>query len=219
LFNDNTFEFLPPSDGPVEGLPTFSSFKCQCGRSVEDFVPRSYLDQTMHNDPEFETFTFGDRPGTRLKTSPLRLLKKGDSLFFLARLVDWDDYDRWGRARSCLIGKLVLDRVLLKTELAANLKLIEIVKKNIHVMRWQLNPSLERRNFWIFVGSEESSRFRHAVPFDDHVMARVLRASDEETVEEETVGYRLFERGDRACCIIDDGGIISNLENHIGRNA
>lgn len=216
LFSDGTFEFVPSSDGHIAGLPTYSSFKSLSRRPVEDFVPRSYLDQAMHNDPEFETFTYGDRPDLKSGAAPLREMNKGDSLFFLARLVEWDDENRWGRVGLYLIGEFVLDQVIMKSNAIANPELLEVVKNNAHVMRWHLSPSLERRNFWVFVGSRESRRFRHAVPFDERIVNRVLQTSDEKSAKkQEDAGKRhLVGQGNRECLVIHDPASISNLDEY-----
>ncbi len=171
----------------------------------------------MHNNPEFETFTYGHRPGLRSAAAHLRMLEKGDSVFFRTRLVDWDEDDAWGRGSLYLIGRFVLDRVLLKADLVANPKLTEIVKKNIHVMRWQLSPYLEPRNFRILVGSEESARFRHAVPFDERVLASVMQASDKGGAEHLgcVTGHDFALSGDRTCPVICDSASISNLEKYV----
>lgn len=217
LFSDRTFEFVPIPEGYVDGLPRYSSFRCMSNRAAGDFLPHSYLDQAMHNDPEFQTFTYGDSPEENSRASNLKKLAKGDSLFFLARLVELNEEGRWGQATLNLVGELVLDRVIRKTDLVAHPNLAGPVKGNAHVMRWTLNPYLEPHNFWVFVGSEKSSRFNHAVPFDGEMMTRVLRKADGSPIEKPRDKTDLWFVGTntRACRIIEDAERIGVLQSHI----
>lgn len=217
LFSDRTFEFVPIPEGYLDGLPRYSSFKSQCGLPAEDFIPRSHLEQAMHNDPEFETFTYGDSPEANSRAANLRKLSRGDSLLFLARLVEWNLDKGWGQGGFYLVGELVLDRVVKKSDLATDPKLAEQVNRNAHVMRWQLNPYLEPHNFWVFVGSDRSSRFVHAVPFDGELMIQVLRAADGSPIKKrkEVSDIRFVGSNTRACRMIGDMNRIRILEEHI----
>jgi len=220
LFRDHTFEFVPISEGYVDGLPRFSSYKSKCGRPPEDFIPKGYLNQAMHDDPEFETYTYGDSPENNPRAANLRRLVRGDSILFLARLVEWNEVDGWGLAGFYLVGELVLDRVVRRSELVADPELARPVSHNAHVIRWLLNRYLEPHNFWVFIGSRESRRFVHAVPFDGELMTRVLVAADGSTLKrhKEMTDLLFVGSNTRACRIIDDSNRVRILDEHIRRH-
>jgi len=87
LFVDGTFEFVPIPDSTGLDDRTYGSHMGRGGRPLSDFFPaprQSVMhSQSMHMDPEFVSFTYGD------PTSPkagLRRLVEGDLLVFYAGL-------------------------------------------------------------------------------------------------------------------------------------
>jgi putative DNA base modification enzyme with NMAD domain len=93
LFADGSFEFVPIPDkfkGKVDKR-TYGSIRGRSGERLIDFFPESRrpknVNQSVHLDPEFREFTYGDP--TPPKRS-LRKLKKGDLLVFYAGLKGWD---------------------------------------------------------------------------------------------------------------------------------
>ncbi|MCI0575925.1 MAG: hypothetical protein L0332_25475 [Chloroflexi bacterium] len=91
LFQDGSFEFLPIPDGFGIDSRTYGNTTGRKGRNLLDYFPRSRQsrarDQSLHLDPEFTTFTYGDP--TRPKAG-LRHLEKGDMLIFYCGLEGWD---------------------------------------------------------------------------------------------------------------------------------
>lgn len=96
VFADGSFEFIPIPDrfGKSKAgvdLRTYGTTQGRKGRPLIDYFPArqrgKYRDQSIHFDPEFETFTYGD-PG-QLK-SRLRTLENGDLLVLYAGLRGWD---------------------------------------------------------------------------------------------------------------------------------
>lgn len=164
LFENGTFEFVPIPGDYEEGLTYadvlqfYDPNKLLLDRFAKPAVSPS---SRVHNDPEFATFTYGDN--TR-KKGALRQLKRGDFLFFLARLVPYEDqqFDT-GRAMFALIGYLEIEERLdnaddpLFTSPAFN--------RNAHVRRWVNDPG-SFGDFVVFKGSTKSRRFRYAAPFD-----------------------------------------------------
>jgi hypothetical protein len=87
LFADGTFEFVPIPDSTGLDEQTYGSHMGRGGRPLSDFfpAPRQAVmhSRSMHMDPEFISFTYGD------PTSPkagLRRLGEGDLLVFYAGL-------------------------------------------------------------------------------------------------------------------------------------
>ena len=91
LFQDGSFEFIPIPDGFNIDTRTYGNTYGRSGCKFIEFLPSSMhprmANQSMHVDPEFSTFTYGD------PTSPkagLRHLQAGDLLIFYCGLQGWD---------------------------------------------------------------------------------------------------------------------------------
>ena len=163
LYEDGTFEFVPIPGDYEEGLtyadvPQFyNPNKPLLDRFEKPAISPS---DRVHNDPEFATFTYGDK----IRKGALRQLKQGDFLFYLARLVPYDEqqFDT-DRAIFALIGYVEIEERLddphgpMFTSPAFN--------RNAHVRRWEYDPA-SFGDFVVFKGSTDSRRFRYAVPFD-----------------------------------------------------
>lgn len=90
LFADGSFELLPIPDNSGVGSRTYGNTIGTKGLPLVEYFPTSRKarahEQSMHVDPEFQTFTYGD------PTSPkagLRRLNPGDLLAFYAGLEGW----------------------------------------------------------------------------------------------------------------------------------
>jgi hypothetical protein len=91
LFADGSFEFVPIPDKKGLDERTYGTYRGRLKRTFAEYFPircRSrIIAQSMHIDPEFESFTYGD------PTSPKRNLAKlqlGDLLVFYAGMEGWD---------------------------------------------------------------------------------------------------------------------------------
>jgi hypothetical protein len=91
LFEDGTFEFLPIPDDDCRDERTYGNTECRRGRRLADYFPARRQEvassQSMHVDPEFSTFTYGD------PTTPKRGLSRlnpEDLLVFYAGMEGWD---------------------------------------------------------------------------------------------------------------------------------
>ena len=163
LFEDGTFEFVPIPGDYEEGL-TYADvpqFYYPNKPLLDPFgTPAVSPSDRVHNDPEFATFTYGDK----IRKGALRQLKQGDFLFYLARLVPYDEqhFDTDG-AIFALIGYIEIEERRdaphdpMFTSPAFN--------RNAHVRRWE-NDAASFDDFVVFKGSTDSRRFRYAVPFD-----------------------------------------------------
>jgi hypothetical protein len=91
LFQDGSFEYIPIPDGCRVDERTYGNTKGRKGPKLVEYFPRyrqaEVRNQSMHVDPEFTTFTYGDP--TRPKAG-LRRLEKGDMLIFYCGLEGWD---------------------------------------------------------------------------------------------------------------------------------
>ena len=91
VFADNTFEFIPMSDGLGADSRTYGNTAGRYGQLLAEYFPvgqrrQRAQAQPMHVDPEFTTYTYGDptRPKARL-----RELQPGDLLVFYAGLTGY----------------------------------------------------------------------------------------------------------------------------------
>jgi hypothetical protein len=91
LFKDGTFEYIPIPDGFGRDERTYGNTTGSHGLKLLDFFPVAQRarvsNQSIHFDPEFATFTYGD------PTSPkagLRHLQEGDMLVFYCGMEGWD---------------------------------------------------------------------------------------------------------------------------------
>lgn len=174
IFGDGRFEFVPirehesvDNDAKItyEDLRQFN----HPNRPLLSMFKHSKISPTLqaHNDPEFLTFTYGDNIA---KKSNLKDLKKGDYLFFLARLVPYDGKFHHKDAIFALVGYLEIDEYCY--EPIPSLFASPAYAKNAHIIRWLASPA-SFTNFVIFKGSTNSRRFRYAVPFSRNFVEHV----------------------------------------------
>jgi len=149
LFRDGSFELIPIPDrfrGRGADERTYGNTKGRHGCPMIEYFPTRLWEkmrkQSMHVDPEFETFTYGDP--TRPKQG-LRRLKKGDVLVFYAGLTG---YDLNSDAALYIIGYFVVEEAghakLLEKKLGAR-KLERLFRKNFHVRHRQVFKKQKRR--------------------------------------------------------------------------
>ncbi len=98
LFEDDTFEFVSIPDGHGLDERTYGNSTGRTGRPFADYFNptcRAVMSsQSMHVDPEWGNFTYGD------PTSPkavLRHLRAGDLLVFYCGLQRWNEATGWDK--------------------------------------------------------------------------------------------------------------------------
>jgi hypothetical protein len=91
LFQDGSFDFIPIPDGFGIDERTYGKAKGLKQRNLIEYFPESrhsaMMSKSIHFDPEFETFTYGDPTPPK---AGLRRLEKGDMLIFYCGLEGWD---------------------------------------------------------------------------------------------------------------------------------
>ena len=151
IFPDGTFRFIPIPETAGCGGPSYRNL------GLADYVPAKKKDTRAHPDPEFQTFTYGDRPESLAKMGLLLQLEPGDYLFFLSSLEfsdrisninpNWNYY---------LIGYFEI-----KQRIYVQRVTDEIRRKfgnNAHV---KINDT----GFWLFKGTKKSALLHKAVQF------------------------------------------------------
>lgn len=138
LFMDSSFEYIPiPDDFRRHGVDkrTYGKTHGTYGGRLVDYFPEgrrdAVRDQSIHFDPEFLTFTYGD------PTSPkagLRRLSEGSLLVFYAGLRGWG-FDC--RPALYIIGYFVVTHAGLATSFS-NVELRHLFHNNFHVMHGEV---------------------------------------------------------------------------------
>jgi hypothetical protein len=100
LFEDGTFEFVCIPDRKQVSVHTYGNMLGNTGKPFVGYFPqcrrKRMAEQTVHVDPEWESFTYGDP--TPPKRS-LRHLQPGDFLVFYCGLQEWDVDGGWRNER------------------------------------------------------------------------------------------------------------------------
>lgn len=83
IFQDNSFDFIPIPDDEYVAKETYGNTRGLKGTILAEYFPlnrkRLECDKQIHNDPEFNTFTYGDPTAPKRGLSKLN---KGDLLVF-----------------------------------------------------------------------------------------------------------------------------------------
>lgn len=152
IFYDSSFEYIPISEGDSESTEdrTYKNTIGMTGKSFSTYLPKRIENRTMHFDPEFETFTYGD-PTSKRKF--LLKLKKDDLLVFYAGLSPFQNNNH--KIALYIIGYFTIGRIIDFNQLSH--KEIEeyyhLYPKNAHLKR-----SYDTEDLVIAVGDKSRSR-------------------------------------------------------------
>lgn len=202
LFDNGEFEFLPIWEEDSRRLPIiqrppmlrYCDIPCfnNPTQTLDRFVLKTWAESTAHNDPEFVTMTYGDlcensararnlidRPKTE-RIEARQGAKKGDYLFFIARL-EHHDGDRFmgkGKAGLYFIGYFHLksDGEPIAKPLSTDREIQ--IGANAHVLTVKAYPYLwsdKSYKFWVFKGGADSMRFRYALKAEWEWMSKIFR--------------------------------------------
>lgn len=215
IFDDNTFEFFPIPDKYHSNLPRYCDLSSPNRLEYYHFIPKSFLDLRVHNDPEFSSYTYGDYPTFSPRAMNLRKAAKGDFLFFLARLV------RYHNGSFCepgffLIGCFEVEAILKDVYKKPSESELSFFGNNAHIKR-ALNNRRLWDGFWVFKGSRKSRRFKHAIPFDRPFCDSVLlEASGKKLVwPNHRTELQIIGSYTRACRIISQKEFLASFWERI----
>lgn len=171
LLKDGKFEFIPIKEySKKEGINILKYKDLKCFNSDERLIkyfPKSKREELanyyVHNDPEFETFTYGDMIDSKnQRSSNLLKIKNGDFLFFIASLTKYrEGYFLNGATKFYFIGYFKVDKLIIEEIDLLTFK--DEIKKNAHY-KWYMDSLVEIGEFLIIKGSEKSERFYY--PFE-----------------------------------------------------
>ena len=153
LLRDGSFELMPIPDRKGVDSRTYGNTPGRHGRNIIEYFPPSRQDrmrnQSLHFDPEFTTFTYGD------PTPPkrgLRRLDPGDLLVFYCGLEGWD----FSSAPALyLVGYFEVQAAGLANEFTQS-QLLEVFGENFHVRHQTVFA--RQRNELVLVRGRAASR-------------------------------------------------------------
>jgi hypothetical protein len=182
LFSDNSFEFIPIPDGWHADDRTYANTIGRHGQPFAEYFPASLRarmrQQSMHVDPEFSTYTYGDptRPKARL-----RELQSGDLLVFYAGL---RGYDCARPPALYIVGYFEVAVAGLATQFSQE-TLAALFGANFHVMHPQVFAD-QRGRLVLVKGTPTSRLLERAVKISEdgkdksgtriHVLSQEMRA-------------------------------------------
>ena len=186
IFEDGTFEFIPiPEDRQIDGAHgvqyrDLRSFYSPT-EDLSEFIPDRFLDVTTHNDPEFDSFTYGDNCDVNARARALRGVERGDFLFFLARLQNYRkelaELTPLSEFGFYFVGFIHVDRIYRSVTDPLSTLDLEPINLNAHVRRAMTDDSLWD-SFWVFCGSSWSRRFKKAVPVTRELCEKIFTSAD-----------------------------------------
>ena len=152
IFEDGSFEYIPISEGDSQSKEdrTYKNTVDRSGKPLSTYLPKGIENRTMHFDPEFETFTYGDP--TSKRTSLLKL-ERDDLLVFYAGLTPFRN--RKHKEALYLIGYFTIEKLidfnrLSKSEIK---KCYKLYPNNAHLKR-----SYDTEDLVIVVGQKDKSK-------------------------------------------------------------
>jgi len=134
IFEDGSFEFIPMSEQDLRSKEhrTYKNTIGRLGKPFATYLPKRIENRILHDDPEFETCTYGDATSKR---SYLLKLQNSDLLAFYAGLQPFNN-DKFNTALY-LVGYFTVEGVidfnqLSKTEIETSYGLYS---NNAHIKR------------------------------------------------------------------------------------
>ncbi len=181
LFDDGTFEFITIPEEPFAAGPHSVRYRdlrshYEPNESLDRWVPDRLLDAATHFDPEFGTNTYGDNCERAPRAFGLKEARPGDLIFFLVRLARWRGGRFTGETGFCLIGFIEVESIFRAPADPAGATSPVRYAANAHIRR-AMNDGRFWDEFWVFAGTDRSTRFPRAVPVDRAFADRVLRTT------------------------------------------
>ena len=164
--SDGRFDYIPiPEDADTIEETTYASFSSRIGSTASEHTARDGT-TTLHYDPEFETYTYGEVG--KKKRQSLRKLSNGDLLVFYSSLKPSNGL---GSIRLYIIGYFTVESVHDLEELTPEerARVLEKYSNNAHIKREKLSPESKtpgRDSYPIIVSGDpdRSELLERAVP-------------------------------------------------------
>ncbi|HML05739.1 MAG TPA: hypothetical protein VK426_08205 [Methanobacterium sp.] len=136
IFKDLTFEYIPLSetDTGTKEKKNYNDVIGRNGKSLASYLPEKVKTRKMHFDPEFETFTYGDK-GSKAKW--LKKLNSHDLLVFYAGLTPYDN--NINPEALYIIGYFTVKEVI-------DFDLLSVNEKDNYCIKYFNNAHIKRHN-------------------------------------------------------------------------
>lgn len=152
IFEDGSFEYIPISEGDSRSKEdrTYKNTIGRSGKPLSTYLPIGIENRTMHFDPEFESFTYGD-PTSKRKY--LLKLGKDDLLVFYAGLTPFANKKH--KEALYIIGYFIIKKVIDFNQLTKKEveKCYRLYPNNAHLKR-----SYDTEDLVIVVGQKDKSK-------------------------------------------------------------
>lgn len=184
VFPDQTFEFIPILEKRKDSkysVAKYSTIKCYNNPklTLSHYIGKEeYHNYAVHNDPEFETFTYGDISTPR--ASNLRKIKPNDVLLFLARLYKFKEGVFTDNGDLYFIGYFTIEENKIFDNWRIDIHSKELVKwrENAHFIKFEKG---KMETFRILKGvSNKSCRFERALRIDIKVQELIYNGEYDE---------------------------------------
>ena len=184
ILEDGTFEFIPINEkSHIKGdhILKYCDIKCyNSNDSITKFFSKDRIDElskfTVHYDPEFETYTYGDGINKKnIRSINLCNIEKGDYLFFITNLYKFREGYYLDKSNGFyFIGYFEVEKIY-KTEDDIKVN-SHLIKNNAHYRQW-LDGQVNIEEFLIIKGSQNSKRFKYPFKVDREFCDKYLRTS------------------------------------------
>jgi hypothetical protein len=159
LFRSGSFDYIPIPDKSRTDERTYGNTTNLTKRKLIEYFPESRREamasQSIHFDPEFATFTYGDPTPPK---AGLRHLEKGDMLIFYCGLEGWDHRSEPALYLMGYFEVLVAG----KPDGLGDQETYRLFANNFHVRHQQLFER-QRAELVLIKGSERSRLLKKAV--------------------------------------------------------
>jgi hypothetical protein len=212
IFEDGSFEYIPISEGDSKSKEdrTYKNTIGRHGELLSTYLPKDIENRTMHFDPEFETFTYGD-PTSKRKY--LLKLDPDDLLVFYAGLTPFENKKH--NQALYIIGYFTIEKVIDFNQLTNGdiKRCYQLYPNNAHLKR-----SYDTEDLVIVVGSKGQSKLLDkAILISKTNYNKIGRPYQAVSKEMETaLGISGFIQRSIPPRFIRDGKNIDNLKKLVG---
>jgi hypothetical protein len=159
LFHDGSFDYVPIPDGFGIDERTYGNTTSLKQRKLVEYFPEprrvAMANRSVHFDPEFVTFTYGDPTPPK---AGLRHLEKGDMLIFYCGLEGWDHRSEPALYLMGYFEVLVAG----KPDVLGDQETRRLFANNFHVRHRQVFER-QKADLVLIKGSEHSRMLKKAV--------------------------------------------------------
>lgn len=215
IFEVGSFEYIPISEGDSKSQEdrTYKNTIGRSGKTLSAYLPKGIENRTMHFDPEFETFTYGDLTPTKRKA--LLKLASDDLLVFYAGLTPFENKKH--KEALYIIGYFTIEKVIDFNQLTENeiKKCYQLYPNNAHLKR-----RIDTEKLVIVVGYKDQSKLLDSAILISRIKYDKNWNRYQAVSKEMEISLGIFGSIQRSIPprFIRDGKNINNLKHIVGLN-